>query len=79
MSLKVNSTSFVVVVKNTIRTVLILEEFEKWQMYGLYAVEETRHSVWLEVTNVLGVLNVAFEKCLIDHLSITIFFVYVII
>ena len=48
---------------------LMLEEFEKWRMYGPDAMEETKHGIWLEVRNVLKILNVPFEKHLIDHLS----------
>ncbi len=48
---------------------LMLEEFERWRMYGLDAMEETRHTVWLEVSNVLKILDFPFEKPLIDHLS----------
>ncbi len=48
---------------------LMLEEFERWRMYGLDAMEETRHTVWSEVSNVLKILDFPFEKRLIDHLS----------
>ena len=34
-----------------------------------YALEETRHTVWSEVSNVLKILDFPFEKRLIDHLS----------
>ncbi len=48
---------------------LMLAEFEKWRMYGPDAMEETKHGIWLEVRNVLKILNVPFEKHLTDHLS----------
>ena len=47
----------------------MLEEFERWRMYGLDAMEETRYTVWSEVSNVFKILDFPFEKRLIDHLS----------
>ena len=38
-------------------------------MYGPDAMEETKHTIWLKVENVLKILNVSFGNRLIDHLS----------
>ena len=50
---------------------LMLDESEKWQMYGLDAIEETKtnHTVWHKLTNVIKIINVPFEKRLTDHIS----------
>ncbi len=50
---------------------LMLDESEKWQMYGLDAMEEakTNHTVWYQFTKVIEILNVRFEKRLTDHIS----------
>jgi hypothetical protein len=49
---------------------LMLDEFEKWEMYGLDAMEEagTNYAVWREFTNVIEILNVPFEKYFTEHL-----------
>ena len=49
---------------------LMLDEFEKWEMYGLDAIEEagTNYAVWREFTNVIEILNVPFEKYFTEHL-----------
>ena len=48
----------------------MLDEFEKWEMYGLDAIEEagTNYAVWREFTNVIEILNVPFEKYFTEHL-----------
>ena len=49
---------------------LMLDEFEKWKMYGFDAMEEARtnYAVWREFTNVIEILNVTFEKYFTEHL-----------
>ena len=49
---------------------LMLDEFEKWEMYGIDAMEEAKASciVWREFSHVLEILNVPFEKYLTEHL-----------
>ena len=48
----------------------MLDEFEKWEMYGFDAIEEagTNYAVWHEFTNVIEILNVPFEKYFTEHL-----------
>jgi hypothetical protein len=48
----------------------MLDEFEKWEMYGLDAIEEagTNYAVWREFTNVIEILNVPFEKYFTEQL-----------
>ena len=48
----------------------MLDEFEKWEMYGLDAIEEagTNYAVWREFINVIEILNVPFEKYFTEHL-----------
>ncbi|CAB4032398.1 Hypothetical predicted protein [Paramuricea clavata] len=49
---------------------LMLDEFEKWEMYGLDAIEEAgiNYAVWREFTSVIEILNVPFEKYFTEHL-----------
>ncbi|CAB4043633.1 Hypothetical predicted protein [Paramuricea clavata] len=49
---------------------LMLDEFEKWEMYGLDAIEEagTNYAVWREFSNIIEILNVPFEKYFTEHL-----------
>ncbi len=44
---------------------------QKWQMYGLDTIEETKtnHTIWHELTNVIKILNVPLDKSLTDHIS----------